>query len=67
MSSRGRILTGLSPINFPADRLPEWLRAIHLMLPFPYMAEVIGGVRGQADGEVIRFSQLRHRVSTERP
>lgn len=30
-----------SPINFPADRLPEWLRAVHLVLPFESMARVV--------------------------
>jgi ABC-2 type transport system permease protein len=30
-----------SPINFPAGRLPEWLRAVHVVLPFRYLAEVI--------------------------
>jgi ABC-2 type transport system permease protein len=30
-----------SPINFPADRLPEWLQAIHRVLPFESMARVV--------------------------
>lgn len=30
-----------SPINFPADRLPEWLQEIHLVLPFEAMAQVV--------------------------
>jgi ABC-2 type transport system permease protein len=30
-----------SPINFPADRLPEWLRAVHEVLPFQYMAQAV--------------------------
>ena len=30
-----------SPINFPADRLPEWLQAIHLVLPFSAMARAV--------------------------
>jgi ABC-2 type transport system permease protein len=30
-----------SPINFPVDRLPGWLQAVHEMLPFQYMAEVV--------------------------
>ncbi|RKR90866.1 ABC-2 type transport system permease protein [Micromonospora pisi] len=30
-----------SPVNFPADRLPEWLRAVHQVLPFQYMAEAV--------------------------
>lgn len=30
-----------SPINFPADRLPEWLQTIHQVLPFQHMAQVV--------------------------
>jgi ABC-2 type transport system permease protein len=30
-----------SPINFPADRLPGWLQAVHELLPFEYLAEVV--------------------------
>ena len=30
-----------SPINFPADRLPEWLQTIHQVLPFQYMAQAV--------------------------
>jgi ABC-2 type transport system permease protein len=30
-----------SPINFPADRLPGWLRAVHQVLPFEAMARAI--------------------------
>jgi ABC-2 type transport system permease protein len=30
-----------SPINFPADRLPEWLQAVHRVLPFESMAEAV--------------------------
>jgi ABC-2 type transport system permease protein len=32
-----------SPINFPADRLPGALRAIHRVLPVEYMADVVRG------------------------
>jgi ABC-2 type transport system permease protein len=32
-----------SPINFPADRLPPVLRAIHRVLPIQYMADVMRG------------------------
>jgi ABC-2 type transport system permease protein len=32
-----------SPINFPADRLPEWLQAVHAVLPVQAMGEVIRG------------------------
>jgi ABC-2 type transport system permease protein len=30
-----------SPINFPADRLPQWLQAVHRVLPFESMADAI--------------------------
>jgi ABC-2 type transport system permease protein len=32
-----------SPINFPADRLPGFLQAVHRVLPVQYMADVIRG------------------------
>lgn len=32
-----------SPINFPAERLPEWLQGIHDVLPVEAMGEVIRG------------------------
>ena len=32
-----------SPLNFPADRLPDWLAAIHRVLPVQAMGEVIRG------------------------
>jgi ABC-2 type transport system permease protein len=36
-----------SPINFPLDRLPEWLQDVHRGLPVTYMADVIrGGLTG---------------------
>jgi ABC-2 type transport system permease protein len=30
-----------SPINFPADRLPQWLQEIHRVLPFASMARAV--------------------------
>jgi ABC-2 type transport system permease protein len=30
-----------APINYPADRLPEWLATTHEWLPFTYMAQAI--------------------------
>jgi ABC-2 type transport system permease protein len=30
-----------SPINFPADRLPQWLQVVHSVLPFESMARVV--------------------------
>ncbi len=32
-----------SPLNFPAGRLPEWLAAIHRVLPIQAMGEVVRG------------------------
>jgi ABC-2 type transport system permease protein len=32
-----------SPLNFPPDRLPDWLAAIHAVLPIQAMGEVIRG------------------------
>ena len=32
-----------SPLNFPADRLPEWLAMVHSVLPIQPMGEVIRG------------------------
>jgi len=32
-----------SPLNFPADRLPGWLAAIHGVLPIQAMGEVMRG------------------------
>ena len=32
-----------SPINFPADRLPEWMQTVHAVLPVQAMGEVIRG------------------------
>ncbi|WP_306203793.1 ABC transporter permease [Actinoplanes sp. RD1] len=30
-----------SPINYPASRMPGWLQAVHEVLPFQHMAEVV--------------------------
>jgi ABC-2 type transport system permease protein len=30
-----------APVNYPADRLPDWLAATHDWLPFTYMAQAI--------------------------
>jgi ABC-2 type transport system permease protein len=32
-----------SPLSFPATRLPDWLRAIHSVLPIQSMGEVVRG------------------------
>jgi ABC-2 type transport system permease protein len=32
-----------APINFPLERLPEWLQAVHEVLPVTYMADLIRG------------------------
>ncbi len=38
-----------SPLNFPADRLPGWLEAIHRVLPIQAMGEVVRGTLAGAD------------------
>ena len=39
-----------SPINFPLERLPEWLQDVHRVLPITYMADLIrGGLTGHYD------------------
>ncbi|HEY8472642.1 MAG TPA: ABC transporter permease [Natronosporangium sp.] len=30
-----------APVNFPADRLPDWLATVHEWLPFQYMAQAV--------------------------
>lgn len=30
-----------APVNYPADRLPDWAAAVHAWLPFQYMAQAI--------------------------
>ena len=32
-----------SPLNFPPERLPDWLQAVHAVLPVQAMGEVIRG------------------------
>lgn len=32
-----------APVNFPASRLPDWLAAVHRVLPFEYMATAVRG------------------------
>ena len=32
-----------SPLNFPAERLPDWLAAVHRVLPIQAMGELIRG------------------------
>lgn len=32
-----------SPVNFPAERLPEWLQSVHRVLPIVYMADLVRG------------------------
>lgn len=34
-------ILGFSPVNFPIDRLPDWLATVHEVLPFHHMAVVI--------------------------
>ncbi len=37
------IIFFFSPINFPPERLPEWLQIIHKILPVMYMADLVRG------------------------
>ena len=37
-----------SPLNFPPDRLPDWLRTIHSVLPIEPMGEIIRGTVASA-------------------
>lgn len=30
-----------SPVIYPAERLPEWIQAIHMVLPIQYMADIV--------------------------
>ncbi len=41
-----------SPVNFPVERLPNWLEAIHRFLPVKYAADAVRGalVPGYSDG-----------------
>ena len=47
-----------SPINFPADRLPDWLAAIHRYLPFEHMANVVRAGLTQGLATEVGFSFL---------
>lgn len=47
-----------SPINFPPDRLPNWLAKLHEFLPIQYMAESIRATLAPNDFEIQRFSFL---------
>jgi len=38
-----------SPVMFPAERLPGWLQAIHLVLPIQYMADLSRGTLTDLD------------------
>lgn len=43
-----------SPVNFPAERLPGWLQAVHEVLPLAHMAELLRSTLVGADGRVAR-------------
>jgi len=48
-----------SPINFPLDRLPEWLQDVHRVLPVTYMADLIrGSLTGHYDGSPLVASAV---------
>jgi len=47
-----------SPVNFPADRLPGWLQAVHSVLPIAHMADLVratlvGGVTTSAGTDLL--------------
>jgi ABC-2 type transport system permease protein len=48
-----------SPVNFPAERLPDWLAELHKYLPVQYMAEVI---RGSLAGNIFQVSNQAYWV-----
>lgn len=41
-----------APVNYPAERLPEWAQALHRWLPFQYMAQAIRETVHMPDGAV---------------
>ncbi len=41
-----------SPINFPADRLPDWLQVVHQVLPITAMADVMRGTLARNHFEI---------------
>ena len=43
MAFMGLVILLFSPINFPADRMPGFLQAVHAVLPVQHMADVIRG------------------------
>lgn len=47
-----------SPINFPPDRLPNWLAKLHEFLPIQYMAESIRATLAPSDFEINWFGFL---------
>jgi len=44
-----------SPINFPPDRLPSWLAAVHRGLPIQYMADLFRGTLTGGGGLALAF------------
>jgi len=45
-------------VNFPADRLPGWLQAVHSVLPIAHMADLVratlvGGVSTSAGTDLL--------------
>ena len=49
-----------SPVNFPAERLPNWLETIHRFLPVKYAADAVRGalVPGYTDGMGLALAVL---------
>ena len=53
-----------SPLNFPADRLPDWLATLHSVLPIQAMGEVL---RGRSRRRRSRSRRARSRCSPPGP
>lgn len=41
-----------SPINFPVERLPQWLETLHSILPIEYMADAVRGALSPESFEI---------------
>lgn len=54
MAFMGLLILLFSPINFPAERLPGFMQAVHSVLPVQYMADVVrGSLTGQWSGSAV--------------
>ena len=44
-----------SPVNYPIERLPEWLQSVHAVLPITYMADLMrGSLTGLSLGDLAK-------------